>query len=383
MQAEACAPAFAGCLDAMCSRAEAEERERGRALHRFEWKTGASSESPAVDISRVTKKYSRSAAGRSYVPEEVRSPAACFRTCHFLIDEVLDLDLRESTSFSEVYGYMTDRLRSVRADLHLQTHGTRRTEIFIRTHECCLRFEVLGRALLRLDPKTPEGFYSEKHGMHALSQCLEPVLAAYRADREGNYKSPHEAAILRYVLLLLLDSSPSSLPAQLSALRPELLRCKVLRPVMKACSDFLSGDYVAFLRFIRTSEFLTCAAAGGLTDLARLRVLYIAAQSYPKAIGDRLPLASLVKLLAFGSEAHCRSFLTFYGIAVEESPPAAVLPRAAAAALPAVLSQGLPGSSGFRGRDELLAAKAALQTRSSIVLGVEEPSWTALPEEPP
>ncbi|CAE8614592.1 unnamed protein product [Polarella glacialis] len=423
-----------GALAGMCSEAEALERQRDRQLDRLEWKPGSDPRQPEVDMALATKKYQRSSAGKMYCSKEVRSPQVCWQTMKFLLEEVLDLDQRPSPrfaappkSFWEVYAYMHDRSRSVRVDLHLQQPRSSSTRAFVECHECSLRFELLSRFLLQRRPCPPAvppapaacpaspsasssgakdssgGYgskpvgevlaalgqaagYSERLGLQAMSQTIDPLLAAYDAARryarsgvsfsnedEAPFVSSCEPVMQRLVLLLLLCTSPSSLPAHLARLGAEVVGHPVVRPAVQACGAFLAGDYSRFLRFYRESDFLSAAAMSSLADLARLRVLWITARAYPHAVGDKLPLSRLQRMLACGSEEHVRSFLAFHGISVQDGPDDSqvLFPKRDTPEAEGHLctEAELPDRCDFpAGADELLASKVEGLLRVDVVL---------------
>ena len=187
-----------------------------------------------MDLSLATKKYQRSSAGKTFEPEEVRSPDACLDTMLFLMDRVLEADneneVKEDTeddifairpSYNEIYSYLHDRCRAVRVDLHLQQPWSSQTEAFITCHEYCFRFEVLSRFLFAKDAKShklhkPKEEGSQKHsqevsspsapcsydehlGLQAISQTIDPLLAAYRDARDRGQPFETEPSIQRLV----------------------------------------------------------------------------------------------------------------------------------------------------------------------------------------
>eukprot|EP00438_Fugacium_kawagutii_P003562 Skav202748 [mRNA] locus=scaffold1326:494249:502953:- [translate_table: standard] len=256
--------------------------------------------SKEVDFSLATKKYQRSSAGKTFEAEEVRSPKACLDTMIFLMETVLEADLRskeskdESTStpfaiteisFGQVYSYLHDRCRAVRVDLHLQQPRSSQTEAFVTCHEYCLRFEVLSRFLFRAKDAKDAFPYDERLGLQAISQTIDPLLAAYRDARDRGKPFETEAATQRLVVLLLLATSPQLLPTHLAALDRELLQDPVLLDAIDACAAFQSGHYARFLRFVASESRLAPLGACILTDLAdlaRLRLIWLRARAYPK-----------------------------------------------------------------------------------------------------
>lgn len=126
----------------------------------------------------------------------------------FLMENVLEADLRSKStpsnspfaiteiSFAQVYSYLHDRCRAVRVDLHLQQPWSSQTEAFVTCHEYCLRFEVLSRFLCRAKDAFPS---DERLALQAISQTIDPLLAAYRDARDRGKPFETEAATQRLV----------------------------------------------------------------------------------------------------------------------------------------------------------------------------------------
>ncbi|CAE7830199.1 Mcm3ap, partial [Symbiodinium necroappetens] len=391
-----------GELTGMCSRDEAREREMTRQLDKFEWKKGTDPKNPevGVDLKLATKKYQRSSADKAYRSQDVRSLDACWKTMEYLMTEILDFDSNPKPGFAvqaipyiEVYSYLRDRTRSIRVDLHLQQPRSTTQRVFVETHECCLRFEMLSLYLLlgrgQNQEKATEK-YDTKLGLKAISQTIEPLLNAYQAlhekqvaksilaeamggfgladeDDDEDYYSPYEMAARRYIVLLLMSFAPDELSSHLSKMSRELLMHPLVSFATQVYAAFHTEDYARFLRLYRETDFLSAVAMSGVADLARLRALWLLVRTYPQQVGDRISLAKLKNILAFVSDDHAKTFLAFHGLQIvidKESDGGAhvVLPKKGspeANALP--LLQGparLPEKCEFpKGADSLLVAK--------------------------
>ncbi|CAE7746060.1 unnamed protein product, partial [Symbiodinium pilosum] len=128
----------------------------------------------------------------------------------------------------------------------------------------------------------------------------------------------NQSAIQRFVVLLLLATSPATLPAHLADLDKVILKHPLVVAAISASAAYLSGDYLGFLRFYKEADFLSAVAVAELANLARMRLLWMISRAYPRSVGDSVSLRGLVKLLACQDEAHARAFLSFHGLAVEE-----------------------------------------------------------------
>ena len=119
------------------------------------------------------------------------------------MDFVLEADIYNdifaiTPSFEEIYSYLHDRCRAVRIDLHLQQPWSSRTQEFVTCHEYCLRFEILANILFR-ERDVKKSIYDPHLGLQAISQTIDPLLAAYQDARERGQAFITEAPIRRLV----------------------------------------------------------------------------------------------------------------------------------------------------------------------------------------
>eukprot|EP00930_Biecheleria_cincta_P013904 TRINITY_DN12183_c0_g1_i2.p1 TRINITY_DN12183_c0_g1~~TRINITY_DN12183_c0_g1_i2.p1 ORF type:complete len:568 (-),score=100.20 TRINITY_DN12183_c0_g1_i2:397-2100(-) len=407
-----------GELNDMCSREEAKEREMTRQLDKFEWKKGTDPRNPEVNLALATRKYQRSSADKAYKSSHVRSLPACWRTVEFLMTDILDFDCNpkpvfavQSVPYIEVYSYLRDRTRALRVDLHLQQPRSTTQRVFVETHECCLRFEMLSLYILLGSGMQNNGQATEKYdaklGLKAISQTIEPLLNAYTAIREKqlaksilaeamgdfglddgaeeDYCSPWEMSSHRYIVLLLMSFAPDEVSSHLSKISREILSHPHVSFATKVYAAFQTDDYATFLRLYRDADFLSAVAMSGVADLARLRALWLLVRTYPQPIGDKIALARLKNMLAFASDDHAKSFLAFYGLQLVIDKDAdggayVIMPKKGtpdANQMP--LLQGpakLPDKCEFpKGADSLLVAKFQCLglSRADIVFGGADP----------
>eukprot|EP00435_Cladocopium_sp_Y103_P035199 s471_g9.t1 len=408
-------PIIGELLD-MCSRDEAKEREMTRQLDKFEWKKGTDAKNPEVNLKFATKKYQRSSADKAYRSQDVRSLEACWKTMEYLMTEILDFDSNPKAGYAiqaipyiEVYSYLRDRTRAIRVDLHLQQPRSTTQRVFVETHECCLRFEMLslflllGRGQKQAEQATEK--YDTKLGLKAISQTIEPLLSAYQAiherqlaksilaeamggfalddDDPEDYSSPFEMSARRYIVLLLMSFSPDAVSGHLAKMSRELLMHPLLTFATQVYAAFHTEDYARFLRMYREADFLTSVCMSGVADLARLRALWLLVRSYPQQVGDKISLSKIKNILAFASDDHAKAFLAFHGLQIVIDKEAGgganiLLPKKGtpeAANLP-LLQGRLPEKCEFpKGADSLLVAKfdALGLSRAEIAFGGADP----------
>lgn len=423
-----------GELHDMCSRDEAKEREMTRQLDKFEWKKGTDPKQPEVNLKFATKKYQRSSADKAYRSQDVRSLEACWKTMEYLMTEILDFDSNpkpgyalqaQAVPYIEVYSFLRDRTRAIRVDLHLQQPRSTTQRVFVETHECCLRFEMLslflllGRGQKQAEQATEK--YDTKLGLKAISQTIEPLLSAYQAiherqlaksilaeamggfglddDDPEEYSSPFEMAARRYIVLLLMSFSPDAVSGHLAKMSRELLMHPLLSFATQVYAAFHTEDYARFLRMYREADFLTSVCMSGVADLARLRALWLLVRSYPQQVGDKISLSKVKNILAFASDDHAKAFLAFHGLQIVIDKDAGgganiILPKKGtpeATNLP-LLQGRLPEKCEFpKGADSLLVAKfeslglsraeIAFGSADPVIAVEEQPLEEALPSE--
>lgn len=392
-----------GMLSEMCSREEAEERERLGQLHPFERQPDDDGQL-RFDRILVIKRFQRSAAGRVYSSQEVRTMSACWRTVTFLVENIFDLDKVRKPAFAvshpdftEVYSYIHDRLRAVRVDLHVQRPWALTQLNFVAVHECCLRAEMLSFFLLSGMPGG-ESAECRRFCIQAVSQSISPLMDAYSAWHQVEASAwplgadcpppelalTFEPALQRYVILLLTSFSPlSEAVAHVAGLARSMMEHPTVQFAIRALAAFRAGDYRRFLRYYKAADFMTAVAMSRAANLARARILWSLSQSYPKSVGDQIPLPRAKTMLAIASDEHLHGFLVFFGLAVATSEERkggdgdtwAVLPKKSAPgeeASPWIgTSRQEPEACNYDGEDSLLDAKLEVLglSRSDIIFG--------------
>jgi hypothetical protein len=332
-----------GELDTMCSFEEISLRTETRQVDKFE-------------VSReYLKKYQRSSADKKYLPSEIRTIGACWKSVEYLLDEILDFDVNPKQKFSEpcytanyfdIYSFMRDRLRAVRVDLHVQNASC--NPVFISVHEYCLRFELL--SLYLLWGREFGGSSDRKFDLHmtltALSQTIDPLTNAYAKRRTMDPSEIEvEAEITRYILLLSLTSRGGSKQFKAHFLKqPEAIKSHPL--VMEAfdiCCEFYAGMNQAILNRIEGMDFLSTCALLPVLNLVRTRAVWrIVRTNRPfflrtALVANKPPMPpprpeklnldlSLLKNLGFVDFSECAEFLSFLGLDTKSVKGVCLLP---------------------------------------------------------
>eukprot|EP00397_Hematodinium_sp_SG-2012_P007224 GEMP01007266.1.p1 GENE.GEMP01007266.1~~GEMP01007266.1.p1 ORF type:complete len:1029 (+),score=218.85 GEMP01007266.1:329-3415(+) len=400
-----------GTLETMSSTEEAKEREATRQLDRFEYSKGCDFKNPTANLALCCKKYQRSSADKSYKAKETRTLKACWKTMEFLMVQILDFEVCPKVEFAltakdinyfEIYAYLRDRTRAVRVDLHVQQPNSTTTQIYIESHEACLRFELLSMFLCRLNlgiGKDSQGKYDDKLGMKAISQTIEPLLFAYNSAREAQaakellrqtlgegedddddleiWISPVEPCIHRFVILLLI-SSPDKLLLHLNKLQPEDLKHPLVVYALDVFAAYQSENYQHFLQLYKTSDFLSAVAMSPVVDIVRLRVLGVLAKAPAPSLQDSIHLETIMSTLGIATVTQAIEFLKLAGLKVVNQK--VTIPKRENLQIP--LSGSLPNDAAdFKclGADLKLYQKYCdlKMPRKDIVLGYADPRCAA------
>lgn len=334
-----------GELDAMCSIDEIRLRTETRQVDKFE-------------ISReYLKKYQRSSADKKYLPCEIRTISACWKSVEYLLDQVLDFDVNPKPGFSEpcytanyfdIYSFLRDRLRAVRVDLHVQNAAT--DPVFIQVHEYCLRFELL--SLYLLWGRDFGGSSDRKFDLHmtltALSQTIDPLTNAYTKRRSlrtlTDSELETEAEITRYILLLSLTSRAGSKQFKAHFLKQpvEIQSHPAVADAFNICCEFYAGMNSSILaRVDEGMDFLSTCAILPVVNVLRTRVLWRIVRTNrpfffrPSGTGPPMPPPrpeklvldfSLLRNLAFVDISECAEFLYFNGLDTASMKGVCLLP---------------------------------------------------------
>lgn len=155
------APSLAGICTAFCPPAELALRRRERLLHRLEVGPGL------VPV----KEYSRPAAGQAGPDRRaVRSPTTLTACCRYLATQVLGprLEGAAPAQLAELYDFLFDRLRAVRADLAVQEVTG---EPALGILAVCVRFHLLFGHLLA-GHASFSAHLNSSHQLECVKSCL-------------------------------------------------------------------------------------------------------------------------------------------------------------------------------------------------------------------
>ncbi|KAG1934331.1 serine/threonine-protein kinase pim-1-like [Pimephales promelas] len=160
-----------GTCMTMCPAYELHQRKAHNRLHRFEMLAGTERDhSPCADVSRAVKEYSRPAADKEFTRAcNLRPPSVLLKTVCYLVD-----DIAASSTFqpwTEVYSFVSDRLRSVQQDMIIQrVSGPDCVAVLEKSVRFLLyaSYRLCGQPLQYYDPRI-----NDTHLQESLSWLLE------------------------------------------------------------------------------------------------------------------------------------------------------------------------------------------------------------------
>ncbi|KAK6468291.1 SAC3 domain-containing protein 1-like [Huso huso] len=291
-----------GTCAGMCSERERLERQRQKRLHRFEILPGTERDRlPSADPGRAVKEYSRPAAGKdSTCPSELRPPAVLLKTVCYLTDEIASG--QTGAPWTEVYGFVFDRLRSARQDLTIQRVSGRPC---VAVLERTLRFLVY--ASYRLCQEPLRCFDPKINDTH-VQECFSWLLDCYQEGIHDNEPEVQALALLYNLGSLHALHHTLQLPEPVRSSAPVRLAASVSRA-------YLEGNLVRFFRLLRSLTFLQSCAVHRHLPRCRQEMLLFYSHGYSSR-NCRYPLPLLAELLALAGPGEAAELCREHGITV-------------------------------------------------------------------
>ncbi len=151
------------------------------------------------DVTRMVKKFGRSAAGQDApLPMDVRSVAALRRTTDYLFNDLLQSD----TNLPAMHNFLWDRTRAVRKDFtfHSQKSAEEMKEM-VYCFETITRFHATALHLLSRKGFANEDF-DQRQEIEQLGRTILSLIEAYDVCRDKRVECENEAEFRAYYLLL-------------------------------------------------------------------------------------------------------------------------------------------------------------------------------------
>ncbi|XP_078578006.1 SAC3 domain-containing protein 1-like isoform X2 [Branchiostoma floridae x Branchiostoma japonicum] len=301
-------PRIRGTCQDMCPELEQTARQRQKRLHRFEMLEGTEQNRlPSADPVRCVKEYSRPAAGKDVIPPaELRPPQVLMGTVDYLINRILP---RDDVHFTEVYNFISDRLRAVRQDMVVQR---------VKGHTCvailekAVRFHVY--AAYRLCESSVQQFDPHLNNQQ-LENCLTWLLREYKDDSTGVVYG--NRACMEALYLMHCLGSHDALQHGLS-LPKSIRECQVVQVALRLHMAQLRGDFVQVFRLVQQLPYIHSCAVHRHLALERSRTLLVMNSAYSCKV-CRYPISHLQCLLGFDDEAETAEFCRQHGLKAVDS----------------------------------------------------------------
>ena len=348
-----------GTLHAMCSEAEAREREMClelSALEQLPPPTAASTpppppaaaegrleakrafDRPRVDLSKAVKKYQRPAAG---APPPAASSLRPLKVLVSTVEYLLTLWCERTDVPPLVrYIFLADRLRSVQQDMTVQR----------LVDPALLARIVRFHALMELEfvslPNAMGAGYSAVHNRSLLCNALISALETDGSDAGGGGAAapshrteamPHllHAELLSYFVLLHADEPQTMLP-ELARAPPAVVACPAVARALRLSGALTREDPTGWRQAVGACSLLEAACALRLLPAVRSASLQQCNAAYNKV--EPVPLSGLCARLLVATTTDAETCAAGHGLKQEAGdPPGTVRFRAPSfsAALPA------------------------------------------------
>ncbi|XP_033476856.2 SAC3 domain-containing protein 1 [Epinephelus lanceolatus] len=292
-----------GTCQTMCPARELRAREAQYRLHHFEMLAGTERDrQPKGDPLRAVKEYSRPAAGKdSTIPTDLRPPAVLLKTVHYLIDDVAASP--HLHPWTEVYGFVFDRLRGVKQDMIIQrVSGENCVAILERTVRFLIyaSYRLCGEPLRLYDP-----CINDTH----LQENLSWLLDCYATE-----KGPHPNQEEFQALGLLYNLGSARATQHIMELPERLRSSPAITLALSINRAFLEQNPIRLLRLAQRLNFLQSCALHRHLMTCRRDLLLIYSHGY-NSRNCRFPLHGLGQLLFLDTSLTAR-LCQEYGVEV-------------------------------------------------------------------
>lgn len=189
------------------------------------------------------KKYNCATAGKPLLPEDIRPLSVLIRTLDYLVTHIMD---SKDHALSYIERFVSDRLRSIRADLRVQSisdiHAvTHIYETSVRWHSMMM-YELAG---------TPVDTFNPVQNNENLSQAFSSLRQMYSDN--NRLMHCHEAEMSSYYLLYNLRNSFLLIFHEQPLAQQKLPDVQFALHVYRSISE---RNYLSFFRLLRSATYL-------------------------------------------------------------------------------------------------------------------------------
>eukprot|EP00602_Paraphysomonas_sp_CaronLab_P013855 CAMPEP_0185042380 /NCGR_PEP_ID=MMETSP1103-20130426/42318_1 /TAXON_ID=36769 /ORGANISM="Paraphysomonas bandaiensis, Strain Caron Lab Isolate" /LENGTH=2072 /DNA_ID=CAMNT_0027582443 /DNA_START=109 /DNA_END=6324 /DNA_ORIENTATION=+ len=341
-----------GTCEDMCPREEIVKRVRQSDVHLFEQplefderlEAGTVLEDEFVNTLHRTmiKQLQKSSADHTLaIPHLVRTPRALLRTIDYMDENVMSLDLEVKEDEDpargpialDVYHFVWNRYRMIAKDFILQNYrfGGRLDAFCVECHERMTRWHIMmDHQMLWSEYYVKQDAYQHQEQLNKLLKTLNELYDEASNRRQMKFENPdtavdtvdvpNEGEFRSYYILYQLDNE-GEVEKYIQTIGEEVLAHPSIQFALKVVRARRVGNYAAFFRLLRTSNFLQACALFkyvGFMRMEALKVMNRVLRSGKQEVN--FPISDLVRMLMFEDESDAADFTEQCGLEVMESP---------------------------------------------------------------
>ncbi|XP_028408402.1 germinal-center associated nuclear protein-like [Dendronephthya gigantea] len=294
------------CME-MCPNHERMLREKQKRLHPFERVENGSDTDMKQPVDIVVKKYSRPAAGKQLDPNNLRPASVLVKTMNYLMTDVLN----KPHPWYYKYGFISDRIRSIRQDLTAQNIQSFEA---IDILEKATRYYLIMAVKLSQEPL--ENYDPILHYTH-LKECLRKLLDLYQLHNKMNksYNQRRQASFEACNLILNLRSA--DVYYLIIRIDDLLKECKEIQLAIHLIKLHLNGNFIGLFRAASKLPSLESCAFFCHIQPIRCKGLSIMNTAFSSK-NLSYPLALLVDNFCFDSGELAAEFCATHNILVND-----------------------------------------------------------------
>ncbi|XP_046628804.1 uncharacterized protein LOC124309310 [Neodiprion virginianus] len=291
------------CPD-MCPEKERLMREAQRQVALYEQ---LESREYRINHTKAVKQYSRSSADQEEpLAHELRPVASLKMTMSYLLHEIMDMCMAESTNLAEWFHFLWDRTRGIRKDITQQELCCVDS---VELVEQCARFHIFCSE--RLCAEGPSVF-DKKINTENLTKCLQTLKYMYHDLRVKGVTCENEAEFRGYIVLLNLDNA--NFMWDLQKLPPDIQKSPEVRFTIEVYSSIDSHNFSKFFKLVKKTTYLNACILLRYFQQVRVKALSVMVKAYCRVTFNPFPLYELIDILGFEDENEAVNFCKQVGL---------------------------------------------------------------------
>lgn len=302
----------------MCPAREIASREKQRRLHFFETvaftcsssNNGRQQDKVTADPRAVVKEFSRSAAGKSIDPSDLRPANVLLKTMNYLTEEIASKD--SVYPWQMIYWFVFDRTRAIRQDISYKVIQRIAGKPVVEIFEKACRFHIISGYKLC---ESPLDMFDPKINNDHTSECLKRLLCFYDAECPSAYKDTR-AEFEAYYQLHNLGSFEAL--GRAVTLPEGIKNSQLFQLAFDIALTAMLKNFVRFFRLVKKLPYLACCAVHKHFNRVRGNALAAINTAYFSRNAS-LPLMLLVEMLNLNDVQEACDFCSHFGLEVSDT----------------------------------------------------------------